>query len=182
MRDIYLGDSYDLVKRFWYENLRSLAPLFAHPRFIHEGIRDRYTTLTRIPFLDLDSLPGTPFAIFLDPHTGIPLPTKSLRGKAVSHATLPFIVEVNKKYRPSYIVCFDQSYHRRHILTIDGQREAKRDFLREQGIASFYYISHASFLFMAEKEATLDAVRGHLIELGIPEKTPRTIRLQAIKQ
>jgi hypothetical protein len=181
MRDIYLGDSYDLVKRFWFENLRSVAPLFAHPSFIHEAIRERCTTLTGIRVLDFGSLPSSPFAIFLDPHTGIPLPTESLRAKAPKHATLPFIVELNRKFHPSYMICFDQSYHRRHVLPIDRQREAKRRFLRVQGIASFYYISHAPFLFMAEKEATLDAIREHLIELGIPENTPRAIRLQAIK-
>jgi hypothetical protein len=159
MRDIYLGDSYDLVKRFWVENLRSVAPRFAHPSFIKEGIRDRYTTLTRIPILNLDVLPSVPFGIFLDPHTGIPLPNESSQGKTVSHATLPFMVEMNGKYHPSYMICFDQSYHRRHALSADGQREAKRDFLRERGIASFYYISHASFLFMAEKKR-------HLMQYG----------------
>ena len=181
MRDIYLGDSYDLVKRFWFENLSSIAPLFAHPKFVPSRIRDRYTTLTKIPILDFASLPNNPFAIFLDPHTGIPLPTESLGGATVSHASLPFIVEIIKKYHPSYMICFDQSYHRRHQLTTERQRGLKRDFLREQGIASFYYISHAPFLFMAEKDATLIAVRTHLIELGIPEKTPITIRLQVIE-
>jgi hypothetical protein len=180
VRDIYLGDSYDLVKRFWSENLRSIAPLFAHPKFVPIGIKDRYTTLTKIPLLDPDSLPNNPFAIFLDPHTGIPLPSESLKGSTVSHASLLFIVEINKEYRPSYMICFNQSYHRRHQLTKERQREAKRAFLREQGIASFYYISHAPFLFMAEKDATLVAVRGRLIELGIPEKTSRTIRLEVI--
>jgi len=182
MREIYLGDSYDLVKRFWCENLNPVAPLFAHPRFIQEGLRDHYVTLTKIPVLDLTSIPGMPFAIFLDPHTGIPLPSESSRFKPPSHATLPFIVEVNKKYRPSYMICFDQSYHRRHALSVERQRQAKRDFLQKQGISSFYYISHASFLFMAEKETTLNEIRGRLIELGIPERTPRVVRLQVIRQ
>ncbi len=181
MRDIYLGDSYDLVKRFWFENLRSVAPLFAHPRFINEGIRGRYTTLTGVPILDLDSVPGAPFAILLDPHTGIPLATESSQSRTVTHATLPFMLEINRKYRPSYMVCFDQSYHRRHLLTVDEQREAKRDYLRKFEIASFYYVSHASFLFMSQEKATLDTIRAHLIELGIPDKTPRAIRLQPIK-
>src|SRR5438552_17254728 len=30
----YLGDSYDLVKRFWCESLGPVAPLYAHPRFV----------------------------------------------------------------------------------------------------------------------------------------------------
>lgn len=30
--ELYLGDSYDLIKRFWSESLRSIAPLYAHRR------------------------------------------------------------------------------------------------------------------------------------------------------
>jgi hypothetical protein len=142
--------------------------------------RYRYTTLTKIPLLDPDSLPDNPFAIFLDPHTGIPLPSESLKGSTVFQASLLFIVEINKEYRPSYMICFDQSYHRHHQLTTERQREAKRNFLREQGISFFYYISHAPFLFMAEKDATLVAIKRRLITLGIPERTSRTIRLECI--
>jgi hypothetical protein len=49
LRGIYLGDSYGIVKRFWSESLRSIAPLYAHPRFVTPGIREQYTAVTSIP-------------------------------------------------------------------------------------------------------------------------------------
>ena len=169
MRDIYLGDSYDLVKRFWCEALQPIAPLLAHPRFVPVEIRDRFSKLTTIPILDISRIPDTPFAIFLDPHTGIPLPSGSAHGATPAHASLPFIVEFIEKYHPSFLICFDQSVHRRHRLTSVEQRGSKRDYLRDLGISSFYYVSHAPFLFVAERNRTLFAIRKRLIDLGIPE-------------
>ncbi len=66
-------------------------------------------------------------------------------------------------------------------LDVDEQRAVKRDYLRDQGIASFYYISHAPFLFMAQNTTTLQEVRDRMIALGIPEQTLDTIRLQPIQ-
>jgi hypothetical protein len=54
VRGIYLGDSYDIVKRFWSESLRAVAPLLAHPRFVPADIRMQYTSVTSIPVLDTD--------------------------------------------------------------------------------------------------------------------------------
>jgi len=53
MRETYLGDSYDLVKRFWYESLKSIAPLYAHPRFVPPAIHSKYTAVTSISILDV---------------------------------------------------------------------------------------------------------------------------------
>jgi hypothetical protein len=52
MLEKYLGDSYDLIKRFWHEALEPIAPLYAHPKFIPADLRTRFTTLTSIPILD----------------------------------------------------------------------------------------------------------------------------------
>lgn len=168
MRDIYLGDSYDIVKRFWSESLYPVAPLFAHPRFVPSGIRTRYTAVTSIPILDTDKLPDGPFGLLLDPHTGIPLPAESPTKVSASHASLPFIVQVNEQLRPIYMICFDQSYHRRHDLKRREQLEKKREFLEGAGISSFYYDSHAPFLFMAGTAENLTAVRSRLVSLGVP--------------
>jgi hypothetical protein len=166
MREIYLGDSYDLVKRFWHESLKSIAPLYAHPRFVTSAIRTQYTAVTSIPILD--SLPVGQFGILFDPHTGIPLPTESLGLTNAAHASLPFMVQTDDELHPQYMICFDQSYHRRHELSREQQRARKRQFLQAQGIASFYYVSHAPFLFMAREAEVLQVVRDRLIFLGIP--------------
>jgi hypothetical protein len=168
VRDIYLGDSYDIVKRFWSESLYPVAPLFAHPRFVPAGIRTRYTAVTSIPILNTDKLPDSPFGLLLDPHTGIPLPSESPTQVSASHASLPFIVQVNEQLRPTYMICFDQSYHRRHDLKRREQLEKKREFLEGAGISSFYYDSHAPFLFMAGTAENLTAVRSRLVSLGVP--------------
>ena len=66
------------------------------------------------------------------------------------------------------MICFDQSHHRHHELNREEQRVRKRQFLQAQGIASFYYVSQAPFLFMARKAEVLQVIRERLIFLGIP--------------
>ena len=170
MRSIYLGDSYDIVKRFWAESLCPLGSLYSHPRFVPAEIRARYTAVTLIPVLDTENLPEVPFGLLLDPHTGIPLHAESTAEATASHAPLPFVVLANEQLRPAYMICFDQSFYRRHELSRTEQLEKKREFLQGQGISSFYYDSHAPFLFMAGKAETLSAVRSRLVSLGVPEE------------
>ncbi|HKQ53936.1 MAG TPA: hypothetical protein VJT74_16290 [Pyrinomonadaceae bacterium] len=173
MKKIYLGDSYDIVKRFWAKSLRPVAPLDAHPRFVPEDIRTKYTAVTSIPVLDTDRLPERPFGLFLDPNTGIPLPSESKTKATAAHAPLRFIVQLNEELRPTYIICFDQSYHRSHELTKAGQLEQKREVLRGHGLYSFYYVSHAPFLFAAEEPKILTEVRRRLVSRGIPRRRLR---------
>src|SRR5207244_11033429 len=59
-------------------------------------------------------------------------------------------------------ICFDQSYHRHHELSRELQRAKKMQFLQRHGIASFYYVSHAPFLFMARKAEVLHAMHDRL--------------------
>lgn len=170
MRDIYLGDSFDVVKRFWAESLTPVARLYAHPRFIPLSIRGRYTAMTTIAVLDPDKPPDGRFGLLFDPHTGIPLPATSPAEASASHAPLSFIIGTNAALRPEYMICFDQSYHRRHELTTSEQLELKREFLQARGIGSFYYVSHAPFLFMAERAESLAAVKDRLVALGVPQE------------
>jgi len=168
MRGKYLGDSYDLVKRFWAEKLLPIAPLYAHPKFVPEPIREEYETVTSIPMLVLESVPKAPFGILLDPDTGIPLPGTP-KPATVTHATLPFIVDAFERLQPKYVICFDQSYHRQHELSRERQRQTKMKFLNKCGFASFYYVSHAPFLFAAKSTVGLAEIYTRLVALGIPE-------------
>jgi hypothetical protein len=167
VRELFLGDSYDLVKRFWSESLRSVAPLYAHSRFVPSGIRAQYLQITGIPVLDTP--PVGPFGILLDPHTGIPLPNESAKGATVSHASLPFIVQVDTVLHPTYIICFDQSHLRSKDVSNENQRHAKQKFLLHHRLFSFYYISHAPFLFAAAAIEKLDEIRNVLRSCGIPK-------------
>ena len=130
-----------------------LRPLYAHPRFVPSPIRSQYTAVTKIPILD--ARPEGAFGLLLDPHTGVPVADGLSSSASVGHAPLSFIFELNQKLRPEYLICFDQSYHRKHSLSKKGQMEAKLTFLHEKGMHAFYYVSHASFLFIAQKKPVL---------------------------
>ena len=167
MRRKYLGDSYDLVKRTFAGALGPIAPLYAHPQFVPADIRADYTVITAIPILG--SRPAGEFGLLLDPHTGVPLPTARTQRPTPSYAPVGFIASLAEELRPTYLICFDQSYHRRPGFGSAAQREAKRRALEERKICSFHYVSHAPFLFAATVSDILLEVRGRLRDLGIPE-------------
>ena len=48
MKDKYLGDSYDVVKRLWQQALKDWAPLYANPDFIPIDLRTQFTKMTLI--------------------------------------------------------------------------------------------------------------------------------------
>src|SRR5579863_1073323 len=105
MDESYLGDSYDLVKRFFCKTLYPIAPLYAHPQFVPSEIREAYLAATTIPIFD--GPPQSSFGILLDPDKGVCL------GRATGkHASLSLIVELYENLAPKYIVCFDQSFSR----------------------------------------------------------------------
>jgi hypothetical protein len=168
MNHKYLGDSFDIVKRFWAENLRDLAPLVAHPRFVPDAIKTDFKRVVMMPVLDLNIITVKPFGLFLDPDTGIPLPTAPMQRDTASHAPVSFIADELKRLDALYLVCFDQSHDRACRLTKTEQRMSKSAALRTLGIASFYYVSHAPFLFGARDMGTLDSVRHKLMQVGIP--------------
>jgi hypothetical protein len=168
MKAKYLGDSYDLVKRFWAEKLAGIAPIYAHPRFIPEDLRAAFRSVTTIPILPTEIGKGR-FGLFLDPCTGIPLP--NARGQRVtqSHAPLSFISDEIKTLCPAFLICFDQSHHRRKGgPSMMEQRQQKLNSLAKSGISSFYYVSHATFLFASKESKVLEGIRCHLVKCGIP--------------
>jgi hypothetical protein len=101
MRSEFLGDSYDLVKRFLAESLSSIAPIYADETFVPEEIREVYTKITGIPIFNSTAV--RPFAIFLDPCTGVPSPKHTSRKPTQEHAPLAFIVDVFEKCHPEYL-------------------------------------------------------------------------------
>jgi hypothetical protein len=166
MREKYLGDSYDIVKRFWAQWLSPIAPLLAHPRFIPTGIRPAFQKITTMGVME-DGERG-PFGLFLDPHTGIPSPQTTVQSVSASHAPLSFIQDELHRLSPKYLICFDQSHDRACGLTLRQQRDAKRTFLQERGVDSFYYVSHAPFLFVSADAHVLESLRVRLGDGGIP--------------
>jgi hypothetical protein len=165
----FLGDSYDLVKRFWAENLSSIAPIYVDERFIPMKIRDDYTRITRIPIFH-NSVPH-PYAIFLDPCTGIPRITNTARKPTKKYAPLPFIIEVFEKHHPKFLICFDQSFGFNESKEVS--MEEKREALISNGLCAFYFTSHANFLFVSESSEIITSIKEKLLSLGVPSKRLR---------
>lgn len=165
MHQDFLGDSYDLVKRFWAENLSSIAPIYTHDRFVPEEIRRDYAQITRLPIFNSSVV--HPFAIFLDPCTGIPAPTRGARNPTMKRAPIPFIVDVFEKLHPRFLICFDQAFGFNEDK--ESCMKEKMNMLTTNGLCAFYYTSHANFLFVAESAAVTNSLRKLLLNLGIPE-------------
>jgi hypothetical protein len=161
MDESYLGDSYDLVKRFLCQTLYPIAPLYAHPQFVPSAIREAYVAVTTIPILGVP--PRSSFGILLDPDKGVCL------GRATrKHAPLSLVVELHHRLCPKYIVCFDQSFN--WNLDRKEQMRAKEASLQVQGLQALYYVSHAPFLFTAHDSDTLDQIFSRLLTAGIPKR------------
>jgi hypothetical protein len=164
MHEKYLGDSYDLVKRFLCQTLSPIARLYAHWKFVSQEIQEKYTTVTTIPILGSER-PQETFGLLLDPDTGF------TQGRATSkHVSPKFMTDVNNTLRPEYIVCFDQSSRRIGGHGAESQREQKMKALQAAGLSSFDYASHAPFLFAAQNGKTLDYVLQSLRTHGINER------------
>ena len=84
-----------------------------------------------MPVLSTDGLPEH-FGVFLDPDTGVPLPTSASRTATPSHASLSFIVDEFDRLHPAYMICFDQSAG----LTRAQQRDSKRAALPLSSLAT----------------------------------------------
>jgi hypothetical protein len=168
MKRDFLGDSYDAVKRLWRDLLLHWAPLHADVRFIPEDLRTNFTLLTGIPMLT-DNRPDV-FSILNDPDTGIRLPGEQNQSESRSHISISFIMRQLAESGARCVITFDQSDYRHSRMNRKEQRQAKMRSLGESGFHSFYYVSHAPFLFATSNLQALREVRQILIATGIPAK------------
>jgi hypothetical protein len=168
MKRGYLGDSYDAVKRMWQEVLANWAPLYADPRFLPAHLREEFTRLTRIPMLN--GQPPVLYSILNDPDTGIRLPNERNQSEGRTHITIETIIGQLRNSGVACVITFDQSDYRNSGLTREQQRQNKMHHLANEGFHSFYYVSHAPFLFVASNTEALRRVRSVLREAGIPKE------------
>jgi hypothetical protein len=170
----YLGDSYDIVKRFILEQLAPLGPWSVHPMFTEEvssEIYKSFSCLLGAPLLSNQRLMHSTdlvayFAccasavnVLLDPDTGVRLPgrTRSPSPKHIDSGELAKLVRA----RPSSLTAvFDQSYSRGHEPR--QQLLAKLKHFHNNGIYCFGYASHASFLFLGLSEAHVERAQALL--------------------
>ena len=162
----HLGDSYDAVKRTWQELLVNWAPLHAERRFVPDDLQKDFTKLTRIPMLPNHS--PTSYSILNDPDTGIRLPGERNQSEGRKHIRMKKIA-AQLRNGSQCVVTFDQSTYRHSKLKRKEQLQAKMRWLANQGLHSFYYVSHAPFLFAFPDADALQRVYCILKNAGIPQ-------------
>ena|ERR1700733_3990738 len=168
MKREFLGDSYDAVKRMWQQMLSIWAPLYAEPRFVPQELRQDFIKLTGIPMLS-DARPDF-YSILNDPDTGVRLPNEQNQKMGRTHVTVAFIANQLRTERSRCVITFDQTVHRKHDLKLKDQLNAKVLRLAEEGFPSFYYLSHAPFLFAAPDAEALKELKKILTGAGIPKE------------
>jgi hypothetical protein len=167
MKRDFLGDSYDAVKRLWQQVLVDWAPLFAEPQFLPEDLRDDFTRLTGIPLLTAQRPRN--YSILNDPDTGMRLPREANQAEGRTHISFATVIKQLQEQGPRCVVTFDQSDYRHGKMKRKEQRRAKMAMLDESGFPTFYYVSHAPFLFAFPNIEALAELRNRLICAGIPE-------------
>jgi hypothetical protein len=162
-----LGDSYDIVKRFFRDTLSNIAPLQSDPYFLEPALEWRdYEQATGI-ILRSDRCTRRPIGVLLDPHTGICVRDRIRRGRA--HVTMQRIANVLRDPSVAYCLVFDQSLKRNRVQR-EVQLRAKLRNLRRRRVRAFYYDSHAPFLFATRSKRKLDRLKQALRRAGIPQR------------
>ena len=169
----YLGDTYDAVKRMWQQIFEAWAPLYAEPRFVPDDLREDFTRMTRIPVMTA-SRRGM-FSLFNDPDTGIRLPGQTNQHEGRTHVTIATILRQLRVEGTRCVITFDQSHYRLRDMQTDEQHRVKMRALSEGGSFSFYYVSHAPFLFAFPSVSLMKQARTLLVQAGIPIQRFRTM-------
>jgi len=161
MNPTYLGDSYDVVKRFFCGIARSAGyAVYIDPMFTGDWTSQQRATFFR--FLGARELgassPQFPAALLVDPDTGV----RSTPGRA--HTTFTSITSRCDRF--ALVIVFDQAFPRgnngREIIT------SKLASLRTLGIRGVYYDSHARFLVCGKSSARVMRFHKALIQAGLP--------------
>ena len=163
MNPQWFGDSFDIVKRFFIDNIREMGyRVFVDPMLTGEwnGLENKFYDFLGAAPLENLATPSGKTALLLDPDTGIGLnPTKQ-------HVTVRMIVNYLQEHE--IVFSFDQSFSRGGDAL--EQMDKKLSLLKKEGAAGFYYDSHARFLFSAKLPEVLANLERHLVTAGLPEK------------
>ena len=157
----WFGDSYEIVKRFFVDTLRSEGySVFIDPMFTGEweGIKEDFYNFVGVrPISDYR---GEKSALLVDPDTGIG------KRKTKQHVTIEGIAKHLETF--DLVFSFDQSFSRSKNPL--DQMSEKLNRLRSTGNYGFYYDSHARFLFASGKLKLLNEFKEGLKKTGLPPK------------
>ena len=159
MNPQWFGDSFDIVKRFFVENLNAIGyHVVVDPMLTGEwnGLEHEfYQFLKAYP---LSEKIGSKSALLLDPDTGVG------RKKSKQHVTIKCIAD--QLLLHDIVFSFDQSFPRGG--NAKDKIIEKLMLLQETGNHGFYYDSHARFLFVAKSIKFLEEVEQQLLASGLP--------------
>lgn len=163
MNPKFVGDSYDLVKRFFATELASLNyAVSIEPMFTGDW-GDSKSGFHRLIGMASDRKPSgvkQRRALFFDPDTGV----NESGGKR--HVSFARLVDAADTY--DLVVSFDQAFSRRDEPS--RAMRAKLAHLQRLGCCAMYYDSHARFLFASRDAGCVDRWRDHLVSLGLPKR------------
>jgi len=160
----HFGDSYDFVKRFFCRELSALGyAVDAEPYFCDvsgaNAIKDYYLLLGVQPVAS-PRRSAKRTALFLDPDIGI-----NNKGGA-HHVSLNQLVKESRSV--DLVFAFDQSFSR--AKRADEIIFDKLEKINNHKCFGMYYNNtHARFVFVATRAATLFELKRHLLTLGIPK-------------
>jgi len=161
MNPKWFGDSFDIVKRFFIEQLNAAGfHVLVDPMLTGEwnGVEtDFYRFLKASPLTEKSIKKSV---LFLDPDTGVG------RKKTKQHITIKEIADHLQFHE--VVFSFDQSFSRVGSTTQKIQEKLK--LLKKTGNYGFYYDSHARFLFAAKSSETLYEVEQQILSSGLPSK------------
>jgi len=161
MNPLYLGDSFDIVKRFFCGVLRNLGyAVYIDPMFTGEWSGEdeafgKFLGATHILHRDPAK---SKTALFFDPDTGVrATPT-------TAHVSFDRLAQTLGDH--AIVFAFDQSFSRNTAPR--EQMTQKLAEMRSRNCHGFYYDSHARFLFVSRDDDSLRELESHLCGLGLP--------------
>ncbi len=166
MNPEWFGDSFDIVKRYFVENIKSIGyHVVIDPMLTGDwvGIEENFYHLIGASPSRENS--DGKSALLLDPDTGI--------GQVMTekHVTIEIIASQLKDH--DIVFSFDQSFSR--TGDVSAKMKEKLAMLGETGNVGFYYNSHARFLFSANLSENLQTLEKQLLSTGLPAS--RLLRL-----
>ena len=159
MNSQWFGDSFDIVKRFFVENLNAIGyRVVVDPMLTGEwnGVEHDFYKLLKAYPLNEKSISKS--ALLLDPDTGIG------RKRSKQHVTIKCIAD--QLLNHDVVFSFDQSFPRGRNAR--DKIIEKLKLLQETGNHGFYYDSHARFLFAAKSIKVLGEVEKQLLKSRLP--------------
>jgi hypothetical protein len=179
----HFGDSYDIVKKSLIAWLLDLGPWSAHPMFTHHvnsAAAQKFARFLGVPLLSRERLHSESDRIryfsvcdgaqhvFVDPDTG--LKVTAVAASKAPHFLLSDDLMRLVKARPGYLtLTFDQALSRG--TEPQPQIRAKLTHFAANGLHSFAYVSHASFIIFGCRRTEVErAYKTVLTKSGLPAR------------